>query len=133
MTFNSPVIGANHALTVTGNAVFGDAAGDTVTGLSTLNVTGTSQINTSNITSTGAQTYAGIVTLGADTSLTGSTVTFNSQILGANHALTVTGNAVFGDAAGDTVTGLTTLNVTGTSVINTSNVTSTAPRPMPVR
>ncbi len=85
----------------------------------------TSQINTSNITSTGTQTYAGTVTLGTDTNLTGSTVTFNSPVVGADHALTVTGNAVFGDAAADTVTGLTTLNVTGTSQINTSNITST--------
>ncbi len=96
MSFNSPVVGANHSLTVTGNAVFGDAAADTVTGLTTLNVTGTSQINTSNITSTGTQTYAGTVTLGTDTNLTGSIVTFNSPVVGAAHALTVTGNAVFG-------------------------------------
>ncbi len=124
VTFNSPVVGVAHALTITGNAVFGDNAADTVTGLTTLNVTGTSQINTSNITSTGSQTYAGTVTLGTDTNLTGSIVTFNSQVIGAAHSLTITGNAVFGDAAADTVTGLTTLNVTGTSQINTSNVSS---------
>ncbi len=77
-----------------------------------------------NITSTGAQTYAGTVTLGTDTNLTGSTVTFDSPVVGAAHGLTITGNAVFGDNASDTVTGLTTLNVTGTSQINTSNMTS---------
>ncbi len=88
-------------------------------------MTGTSQINTSNVTSSGTQTFDGTVTLGTDTNLTGSTVSFNSPVVGANHSLTVTGNAVFGDAAADTVTGLTTLNVTGTSQINTSNITST--------
>ncbi len=75
-----------------------------MTGLTTLNVTGTSVINTSNITSTGAQTYAGTVSLGTDTNLTGSTVTFNNQVVGAAHGLTITGNAVFGDNAADTVT-----------------------------
>ncbi len=87
-------------------------------------MTGTSQINTSNVTSSGTQTFDGTVTLGTDTNLTGSTVTFNSPVVGAAHGLTITGNAVFGDNAADTVTGLTTLNVTGTSQINTSNVTS---------
>ncbi len=100
-----------------------------MTGLTTLNVTGTSQINTSTVSSSGSQTFDGTVTLGTDTNLTGSTVTFNSQVIGANHALTVTGNAVFGDAAGDTVTGLTTLNVTGTSAINTATSRPPAPRP----
>ncbi len=70
VTFNSQVIGAAHGLTITGNAVFGDNASDTVTGLTTLNVTGTSQINTSNVTSSGTQTFDGTVTLGTDTNLT---------------------------------------------------------------
>ncbi len=76
------------------------------------------------MTTTGAQTYAGTATLGTDTNLTASTVTFNSPVVGADHALTITGNAIFGMLWGDTVTGLTTLNVTGTSAINTSTVSS---------
>src|SRR5205085_1058028 len=116
--------GGSHALTVTGNAVFGDATTDTLTGLTTLHVTGSTAINTDTITSSGTQTYDGAVTLGADTNLTGATVTTLDTVAGASHALTVTGNAVFGNSAADTVTGLTTLHVTGSTSINTSTITS---------
>jgi hypothetical protein len=124
VTFNDPVVGANKGLTVTGNAVFGNAVGDTVTGLSSLHVTGTSLINTNAVTSTGTQTYDQTVTLGTTSNLSGSTVTFNDPVAGGGNALTVTGNAVFGNAAGDTVTGLSSLHVTGTSLINTDTVSS---------
>src|SRR5207244_7612342 len=113
-----------YALTVVGNAVFGDAAADTVTGLSSLVVTGTTTINARTVTSSGNQTYDGAVTLGTDVTLIGATITTLDTVAGSGYALTVSGNAVFGDAAADTVTGLSSLVVTGTTTINTSTVTS---------
>src|SRR6185312_5230146 len=101
------VTGGSHSLTITGNAVFGNAVADTVTGLTTLLVTGTTAINTNAITTSGTQDYDGAVTLGADANLTGSTVTTLGTVTGGSHGLTITGNAVFGNAAADTVTGLT--------------------------
>src|SRR5207247_1717393 len=89
------------------------------------------------VTTTNAQTYNDVVALGADVNLTGSTVNFLEGITGAAHALTVTGNAVFGDTAltdtavddavpdGDGVGGLTTVLVTGTTLVNSATVTST--------
>ena len=225
ITTNGTVAGGSHSLDITGDAVFGDASGDTVTGLTTLSVSGTTGINTSNITSSGAQTYNDDVIVGADTTLTttdsavnfagavnseateandltvttgsgnvtftgvvggvdaldaltvnsggltkfsaavtaanvttdapgtvqvnggtvtttgaqtyndalslgddttlsGSAITTNGTVAGGGHSLDITGDAVFGDAAGDTVTGLTTLSVSGTTGINTSNITS---------
>ncbi len=126
VTFNGTVSGATtFSLNVTGDAVFGNGAADTVTGLTTLTVTGASTINTTNITSSGTQLYTGNVTLGANAVLTGPTVTFNGTVSGATtFSLNVTGDAVFGNGAADTVTGLTTLTVTGASTINTTNITS---------
>ncbi len=125
VTTQGQIIGGGHSLTVTGDVIFGNDAGDTVTGLASLQVTGTSTINTSNITSTGTQTYDGEVTLGENATLTGSTVAFLAPVIGAGHSLVVDGDAVFGDDAGDTVTGLASLQVTGLSTINTSNIMST--------
>jgi hypothetical protein len=95
-----------------------------VTGLSTLHVTGSSAINTDTVTTGGTQAYDGQATLGASTTLTGSTVTFLDKVVGAGNGLTVSGDAVFGNAAADTVTGLSTLHVTGSSAINTDTVTT---------
>ncbi|HEV7224745.1 MAG TPA: DUF4214 domain-containing protein, partial [Pirellulales bacterium] len=123
VTFDDPVVGAAHSLAIVGNAVFGNDPTDTVTGLTTLGVSGTTAINTTNITSSGTQTYGGAVTLGANATLTGSTVTFNDPVAGAAHSLAIVGNAVFGNDPTDTVTGLTTLDVSGTTAINTTNIT----------
>jgi hypothetical protein len=76
------------------------------------------------VTTGGTQAYDGQATLGASTTLTGSTVTFLDKVVGAGNGLTVTGDAVFGNAAADTVTGLSTLHVTGSSAINTDTVSS---------
>ncbi|WP_201492785.1 filamentous hemagglutinin N-terminal domain-containing protein, partial [Rubrivivax sp. A210] len=90
----------------------------------TTDAAGTTAINGGAVTTSGSQTYNDAVTLGDNTVLTGSSVTTNGTITGAAHSLQVAGNAVFGDAAADTVTGLTTLEVTGTTRINTDTVTS---------
>ncbi len=88
VTFNSTV-GGSHALTVTGGGVFQGAVD-----ITSLDVTGTADLNGGSVTTTGAQTYGGAVTLSTDNDLSGTTVTFNSTVGGA-HGLTVTGNGVF--------------------------------------
>lgn len=120
VTFNAPVVGANHSLEVNGDAVFGSVTTDTVTGVTTLLVTGSTTINTGNIASTGAQTYQGAVTLGANTTLAGIGATFESMLAGGGNSLLVDGGAEFDGA----VTGLNTLEVTGVAVISSPITTS---------
>ncbi|MGB5939775.1 MAG: filamentous hemagglutinin N-terminal domain-containing protein [Rhodanobacter sp.] len=118
------VTGAGNNLTVSGNAVLSGA----VTGLSQLQVSGTTALNTASVNTTGGQSYAGAVTLGADTTLASSgngNISFGSTLDGA-HALTVnTGGATsFGGAVGGTtaLTGLST-DVGGSTVLG-GNVTT---------
>jgi hypothetical protein len=118
-TLGSTVSGGGNSLAVSGNAIFAGA----VTGLSTLSVSGTTAINTTTITSTGGQGYSGAVTLGTGTTLTsGTTVTLGSTVSGGGNSLAISGNAVFDGA----VTGLSTLSVSGTTVINAPTISSTA-------
>jgi hypothetical protein len=119
------VAGASKALAITGNAVLGNSSDDSISGLSTLSVSGTSTIHTAAIGSSGSQTYAGAVTLGNNTTLSGSTITTQDVVVGAGKTLTLTGNAVLGNAASDTVTGLSSLSVSGTTTLGTDTVTST--------
>jgi hypothetical protein len=77
-----------------------------------------------NMQTTGAQTYKDSITLGGNATVTGTTVTFDGKITGGNNSLAVVGNAVFGDAAADSVTGVTDLSVTGTTTINTDTITT---------
>ena len=70
ITTNSTIAGGTRSLTITGNAVFGDDATDTITGVNALSVSGTTSINTNTITTAGTQTYTGAVTLGNSTTLT---------------------------------------------------------------
>jgi fibronectin-binding autotransporter adhesin len=133
VSFNAPLVAATHSLAIVGNAVFGDTTGDdTATGLSTLSVSGTTNINTTAISASGTQVYGDTtgtdtITLGADTTLTGSSITFNAPLLAAGHRLDIVGNAVFGDSTGDdTLTGLTSLAISGSSAINTTAISSSA-------
>jgi autotransporter-associated beta strand protein len=91
-----------------------------VTGLNNLSISGTTTLNTNTVTSIGTQTYGGALTLTQDTVLTGPTVATQASVIsvGANananaNALTIDGNAVLGSSANDTVSGLSSLNVTG--------------------
>ena len=72
----------------------------------------------------GAQTYHDSVTLGADAQLTASLVTFQRDRERQQARLEVIGDAVLGDAATDTVSGLGTLTIGGTTTINTHTVAS---------
>ena len=108
---------AGTATTKFAGVVGGNAA------LATLAVTGPATISTSAITTTGAQDYQGAVTLGAGSTLTGSTVTFGSKLDGA-FGLKVQGNGVF-DASVGSGAALSTLTVTGTGLIQTTDITTT--------
>ncbi|MFM5914122.1 MAG: filamentous hemagglutinin N-terminal domain-containing protein, partial [Chakrabartia godavariana] len=78
------VSGGDKSLTVVGDAEFGNPSGtnDSVTGLATLSVSGTTLIETAILTSSGTQSYSGDLTLGTDTTLstTNSTVTFGGAV-----------------------------------------------------
>jgi filamentous hemagglutinin family protein len=141
VTFGSTIAGGGFGLTLgntTGpvmtNAIFdGDVAG-----VSALDVTGTTLLD-GNITTSGAQSYTGAVTLEAATQLvanstntnsgTAATVAFGSTIAGGGFGLTIGNtsgpvltNAIF---AGD-VTGVSALDVTGTTGMNTAAISTTA-------
>src|SRR5579871_495156 len=119
VTFDSTVNGGN-TLAITGNAVFDNVVGGG-TALTSLSVTGTTTINTSGITTSGTQHYGQKVTLGHDTTVTGTTVTFSGAVdPAAAYALTVAGNAVFDGA----VSGLSALTVNGTTDINGGSIST---------
>ncbi|WP_262965172.1 filamentous hemagglutinin N-terminal domain-containing protein, partial [Methylobacter psychrophilus] len=111
------------ATTTFGGAVGSGTIGEKLASLTT-NALGTTAINGGAITTTGAQTFGDNITLGANTTLSGSTITTNGTVAGGTHSLAIAGDAVFGNAATDIVTGLTTLLVSGTTAINTNTVTS---------
>ncbi|MFZ4859328.1 MAG: filamentous hemagglutinin N-terminal domain-containing protein [Desulfuromonadaceae bacterium] len=124
MTTNGRITGNSRNLNVIANAVFGDGTGDWITGLTSLDVSGTTAINTDAVTTTGSQTYNGTVTLGTGTTLTGSTITTKGTVTGNTYSLNVSGDAVFGDEAADRITGLSSLDVTGATILNTDTVTT---------
>ncbi len=119
ITLGSTLNGGSHSLTVSGNTIFNDS----LSGLSSLTVSGTSTsaINTASITTTGNQSYGGPITLGANTTLTGSSITLGSTVNGSGYSLGLTGNAVFTD----NLSSLSSLAVSGTSTINAASITTT--------
>jgi autotransporter-associated beta strand protein len=131
ITTQSTLTGNTNALTITGKAVLGNSSDDTVSGLSTLSISGTTAINTAAITSTGTQSYAGAVTLGADTTLSGADLALRDAVKsdGTPRSLTVndSGNTLLGGAvggagaAGDVLSSLTT-DALGTAAINGGSV-----------
>ncbi|MGE5194329.1 MAG: hypothetical protein ACM3U2_17705, partial [Deltaproteobacteria bacterium] len=60
-------------------------------------------LNAADVTTAGTQTYQGPLTLGTDVTLSGSVVTTQGVVAGGGHSLTISGDAVFGDEAGDTL------------------------------
>jgi hypothetical protein len=71
----------------------------------------------------GTVNFNGAVNVGADANTTATTVNFNSTVDGGNE-LTVTGNALFDGVVGG-VTPLASLEVTGTTDISTTAITTT--------
>ena len=121
-SFGATLDGAE-ALTVNGNAVFGAAVGGT-TVLSSVAVSGGAAINGGTVTTTGAQTYGNGSSLGANSTLTATLVSFGTlnDAAAGQQSLTVAGNALFGGAVGGT-TALKTLSVSGTSTIDAAVTT----------
>ncbi|MFA4854449.1 MAG: hypothetical protein WC616_03765 [Candidatus Omnitrophota bacterium] len=72
-------LNGGHTLNVTGNAVFNGTVGVGVP-LTSLYIGGTTDINGDSAATTGTQQYHGIVTLGADTTLTGAGITFDNLL-----------------------------------------------------
>ena len=126
ITLASTVDGA-FALTVNtaGTTTFGGAVGGIAALASlTTDAPGTTALNGGSITTTGAQTYDDAATLGANDTLTGSTIIFNNTVddqTAGNQSLIVTGNASFGGAVGSS-TPLASLDVTGTAALNAGNI-----------
>ncbi len=115
VTFDSTVDG-DHTLTITGNANFDGAVGGT-TQLASLYVSGATAL-ASGVATTGTQEYQGAVTLGGAATLTGSTVTFDSTVGGAQ-GLSIMGNAVIKGAVN-----IASLYVSGATTLD-SSVTTT--------
>ncbi len=72
------------------------------------------------IQTTGTQSYGEQAELIGNTALSGTTVSFASTIAGGSNSLAVAGNAEFNGA----VSGVSTLGVTGATLLNTSAVTT---------
>lgn len=91
VAFAGDVTGADHALTVT---TTGDTRYEGTVDAAALanNGIGSVYLDGGAVTTAGSQTYVGHVTLGADTTLTGSSVTLNNGVDGA-HGLTIVGAA----------------------------------------
>ena len=126
---HSLAIGTAGASTIT-NGEFDSA----VSGVTTLGVTGTTQIDTASITSSGNQTYTGAVTLGAGTTLTANSgaaaqlVKFGSTVTGGSHSLaigTAGASTITNGEFDSAVSGLTTLGVSGTTLTDTASITTT--------
>ncbi|MBK9624571.1 MAG: hypothetical protein IPO38_08425 [Rhodocyclaceae bacterium] len=133
IAFNGGVTGNAHSLTVSAptTVVFGDGVGaDSLLGLSSLDVTGPTQIKSQAVTTSGTQRYRGTVALGVDDAnktktLTGSTVTFDSIVNATTkgtEALAIVGNSVFNGSVG-AVTELGALSVSGTTLFKAGATT----------
>ena len=119
--FQSTVEGAQN-LTVTGNAEFDGEVG-TGTALTSLSVSGTTDINTDSISTTGDQTYTGAVTVGENSTLTSTsgTIDFKSTVDPAtygNQSLTLSAATVTFEGTVGNADPLSTLSVTATDAIN---------------
>ncbi|TWA82081.1 hypothetical protein FBZ85_102456 [Azospirillum brasilense] len=113
-------------LTIAGNAVVNGLVGGTQA-LSRLSVTGTAALNGGAVTTMAEQSFGGAVTLGADTVLTGGTVSLLNGGSAANagvQGLTVDGDAVLAGVFGETGA-LRQIAVSGGTRLDGATVTTT--------
>ena len=115
-------VGGNHTATFTGNAVLGTSSTNSITGVTSLSVSGNATVNAGTVTTTGTQTYSGNVSLSADVSLSATTVQIDGNVTGGSHDLSITGAAVLGNAVGDSLTGVGVLDISSTANINAGTV-----------
>jgi hypothetical protein len=130
VTFASTLDGAQTlAVNTQGVTTFAKAVGG-LTALTSLttDLGGSTNLDGGAITTSGAagQVFNDAVKLGADTSLTATdgVVSFAESVSGAGHDLSLTGTAVLGDAATDSVTAVDDLIITGATVLNANTVTT---------
>ena len=109
--------GSTYGLTVNGAAAFNAPIAITGRLLSFLTVNGSASLSGGLVSTSGAQTYNGVVTLGANETLSASTVRFGNAIDGAR-ALDIVGDAVFAWGGVGQTTPLTSLGVSGTTAFN---------------
>ena len=122
----SAINGAHSLALNTGGTTRINASLSGLTSLST-NAGGTTRIGASVDTSGGTQTYGDAVTMDSGATLTGTTVAFDDTVNGAaagGQALTVDGNARFGQAVGASQA-LSTVRVTGTTQFDQGGASST--------
>ncbi len=127
-TFESTVDGTtanNQALTVNGDARFNDKVGASVA-LKSLRVTGRTEQNAGSVTTGGDQTYDGSVALLQGTTLSGSAIRFNGNVLGGGNDLTANGATTVGDAAADSASGLGNVVVNGATTLNAGSVSASS-------
>jgi hypothetical protein len=86
------ILNGNQNLAIIGNASFANLVGN-LAPLNSVNVSGTANLNGGGIATSGDQTYAGAVTLGADTMLSGVNISLGS-ISGAGNDLTINGSGL---------------------------------------
>ncbi|MHC4909076.1 MAG: beta strand repeat-containing protein, partial [Planctomycetota bacterium] len=113
------VAGETNGLVVNGPSTFMQAIGGSAA-LSTLTVNGSANINGGSVTTTGGQIWNGAVVLGADTTLTGTTMMFTTAVNGLSdgaQSLLINGNVVLGGTVGATAR-LASLQVNGTTNLN---------------
>ena len=115
ITLDGTIDGASAAtVALTANATTSLTLGGVIGGTASLaslasGNTGTTTIGSSSVTTSGIQTYGNVVTIGVDTTLTGSAVTFsdtvNADLVAKKRKLTVssTGTKTFSGAVGETV------------------------------
>ena len=99
-----------------------------ITGAASIDVAGLSNLG-KGVTTSGDQVYNGNATISGNTGInfTGGTVSFLGTVAGDggnDEAVTITGDAIFGNATTDTVTGLKSLVVTGDTTIETTTITT---------
>ena len=129
VTFDGAITGGGNNLTVNSpTTTFGDASTDTVSGVGVLttDAAGTTTINAGSVSAT-TVTLNDDVTLGSNVTVTATTATFNGNLAGGGNNLSVNATSTtFGDAPGDSITGVGTLttNAAGTTTINTAAISA---------
>ena len=104
ITFGSTLNGASagqQSLAITGDVVFNNVVGGS-SSLEFLTVSGQTALDGGDVTTAGIQTFTGATTLGADTVLTGTNVSFGSTLNGGqNLTINASGQTSFGSTVGN--------------------------------
>ena len=127
ITFNNTIDGTTvggQSLTLDGNVFFNDTVGGNVA-LASVLANDFAFLN-GDVTTTGTQVYRGDVSVGDSSTLDASLVQFEESINSNGGNLNIINNVEFGDVTddGDIVTGLDTLTLGGTTLVNADSITT---------